>query len=269
MDSLGHMSDTYGADSSAAGEIGSVSDGLDAGSTFASDTTSTPSEAVDASLDGSTQESAAPVDALFEVDGTGITLDEARNGYLRQSDYTRKTQELAMERARLAEAEALVAALQNDPSATLTALQEAFSVESNSDPYAELDPDQARIAALEAKVEAQERAATQAAIEAELDVLHEQFGEFDDSILFAHAIKGGFPNLKAAYADMNFGTLQAQLEQLSKKQQEEEQRIAAKRQAANTVHNGASRAGATAPAGQEKFDSLRDAFLAAKKSLGA
>jgi hypothetical protein len=220
------------------------------------------------SLEGSSEESFEPVDALFEVDGSGITLDEARNGYLRQSDYTRKTQELAMERSRLAEAEALVAALQNDPQSTLAALQEAFGVGGDVDPYADLDPDQARIAALEAKVEAQERVATQAAIEAELDVLHEQFGDFDNSELFAHAIKGGFPNLKAAYADLNFGSLQAQLEQLTAKQREEEKRIAAKRQAANTVHNGSSRSGATAPAQQEQYGSLRDAYLAAKKSLG-
>jgi hypothetical protein len=174
-----------------------------------------------------------------------------------------------MERSRLAEAEALVAALQNDPQSTLSALQDAFGVGVDVDPYADLDPDQARIAALEAKVEAQERIATQAAIETELDVLHEQFGDFDNSELFAHAIKGGFPSLKAAYADLNFNSLQSQLEQLTVKQREEEQRIAAKRQAANTVHNGSSRSGATAPAQQEQYGSLRDAYLAAKKSLGA
>ncbi len=263
------MSDTYNADFSAAGESAPVSDGLDSTTTFTSEGDSNLSESVDMSLDGVSEESSAPVNPLFEIGGSGITLDEARNGYLRQSDYTRKTQELAMERSRLAEAEALVAALQNDPQSTLSALQDAFGVGVDVDPYADLDPDQARIAALEAKVEAQERIATQAAIETELDVLHEQFGDFDNSELFAHAIKGGFPSLKAAYADLNFNSLQSQLEQLTVKQREEEQRIAAKRQAANTVHNGSSRSGATAPAQQEQYGSLRDAYLAAKKSLGA
>jgi hypothetical protein len=172
-----------------------------------------------------------------------------------------------MERSRLAEAEALVAALQNDPLATLSALQEAFGMEeSGEDIY--VDPDQARIAALEAKIEAQERAATQVAIEQELGTLHEQFGDFDDSLLFAHAIKGGFPSLRAAYADMNFSSLQAQLEQANLRKQEEEQRLMAKREAAGAIHNGSSRSGAAVTSQPQTFGSLRDAYLAAKKSLG-
>lgn len=265
------MSDISDADFSAVGESEFVSDGLDA-STYDAGEFSTQSDTFDATPDGAVAES-TPVEPLFEVDGTPITLDEARNGYLRQADYTRKTQELAEMRSRLAEAEAITAALQQDPAATLKALQDAFGLggyeqDYAAPSYADMDPDEARIAALEAKIAAQEQAATQAAIEAELGGLHEQFGEFDDSALFAHAIKGGFPSLKAAYADMNFEVLRTQVEQMSAKQREEEQRLAAKRQAANVVHNGSSRAGATGPAQAEKYGSIREAFLAAKKSLG-
>jgi len=264
------MSDTSNADFSVEGESFAGSEGLsDAG--YESSEVSTPSESVDMALDGSVAESAAPVESLFEIDGTPITLDEARSGYLRQSDYTRKTQELAEMRSRLAEAEAITAALQQNPAETIAALQDAFGVgfDQSSDSYEEMDPEIARIAALEQKIAAQEQAATQAAIEAEIGNLHQQFGDFDDAELFAHAIKGGFPNLRSAYADMNFGTLQAQLEQMTAKQREEEERVAAKRQAANVVHNGSSRAGATSPSQPEKYGSLRDAYLAAKKSLGA
>lgn len=264
------MSDTYDADFSAVGNSESVSDGLTEATSFDSEPVSTPSETVFESSEDFVAESSEPIEPLFEVDGTPITLDEARNGYLRQSDYTRKTQELAEMRSRLAEAEAITAALQQDPMGTLEALQEAFGISSGvqEDPFAGLDPEEARIAVLEQKIAAQEQAATQAAIEAELSDLHGSFGDFDDSVLFAHAIKGGFPNLRAAYADMNFGSLKAQLEQVTAKQREEEQRIAAKRQAASTVHNGSSRAGATAPSQPEKYGSLREAYLAAKKSLG-
>jgi len=264
------MSDTSNADFSVEGESFAASEGLsDTG--FESSQDSTPSETVDMTLDGSVSESVEPIESLFEIDGTPITLDEARSGYLRQSDYTRKTQELAEMRTRLAEAEAITAALQQNPSETIAALQEAFGVSygQDSDPYADMDPEMARIAVLEQKIAAQEQAATQAAIEAEIGSLHQEFGDFDNAELFAHAIKGGFPNLRSAYADMNFGTVRAQLDQVTAKQREEEQRVAAKRQAANVVHNGSSRSGATTSSQPETYGSLREAYLAAKKSLGA
>jgi hypothetical protein len=221
---------------------------------------------------GFVSESDEPTDYLFEVDGSKITLDEAKNGYLRQSDYTKKTQELAEMRQRLADAEAITEALRSDPENTLKALGDAFGVGmtyQDEDSFMELDPDEQRIAILEQKIAAQEQAATQAAIEAELNSIKNQYGEFDESALFAHAIKGGFPNLRSAYADMNFNSLQARLAEIEAKKAEEQKRIAAKRQAANTVHNGASRNGSVDPAGSEGFGSLREAYLAAKKSLGA
>lgn len=38
---------------------------------------------------------------VFEIDGQKLTLDELKSGYLRQSDYTKKTQELAEQRKEL------------------------------------------------------------------------------------------------------------------------------------------------------------------------
>jgi hypothetical protein len=263
------MTDTSDAEYSAVGESDFVSEGLEQASSFDSEPTSTPDETFDSVPDGSFTESAEPIESIFELDGTPITLDEARNGYLRQSDYTRKTQELAEMRTRLAEAEAITAALQQDPQGTLQALQEAFGVGGDvHDPYMDMDPDLARIAVLEQKIAAQESAATQAQIESELNTMHSDFGDFDNQILFAHAIKGGFPNLRAAYADMNFTSLQTQLESLRSQQQQEQQRIEAKRQAASVVHTGSSRSGTTVPAQPEQYGSLRDAYLAAKKALG-
>ncbi len=48
-----------------------------------------------------------------KVDGEEqeVSLEELRDGYQRQSDYTRKTQELASERRRLQQAEAIVSSL--------------------------------------------------------------------------------------------------------------------------------------------------------------
>jgi hypothetical protein len=262
------MSDIDTTDASVAeGSFDSV-EGFDSGDYVADENTQFDSGVDEPS--GFVSES-EPVEAIFELDGTPITLDEARNGYLRQSDYTKKTQELAEMRQRLADAEAITEALRSDPANTLRALSDAFGVGmdvQDDDSFMELDPDEQRIAILEQKIAAQEQAATQAAIEAELNSMHSQYGDFDDSALFAHAIKGGFPNLRAAYADMNFNDLQARLAEIETKKAEEQKRIAAKRQAANTVHNGASRNGSVDPANTQGFGSLREAYLAAKKSLG-
>lgn len=265
------MSDISNADFTVEGETSVLGEGLEDSSTLTAE--------MDAP-DGFVSES--DINPLFEVDGTPITLDEAKNGYLRQADYTKKTQELAEMRSRLAEAEAISAALQRDPYGTIEALKDAFGIpdapttrkkSSADDDFLFLDDEDVparaeddRIAALEAKIAAQERAANQAALEAELYGLHDQFGDFDDSELFAHAIRGNFPNLKAAYADLHFDTLRTEYEQLTAKQREEQERLAAKRQA-SVVQNKASRAGATAPT-QTQFGSIREAYLAAKKSLG-
>ena len=71
-----------------------------------------------------------------KVDGENqeVSLEELRDGYQRQSDYTRKTQELASERKRLQQAEAIVSSLETDPNGTLTALADAFGVQMGSSP---------------------------------------------------------------------------------------------------------------------------------------
>jgi hypothetical protein len=251
-------------------------DGLDP---IVSDETNTLTD-LSGSVESNPQES--PAEPLFEIDGKPITLEEARNGYLRQSDYTKKTQELSEMRSRLADAEAIAEALRTDPTGTLKALSDAFGVDvtlakparSNDefslfDDLEDGDPTAERLAMLERKIAEQEQAATQAAIQQELLGLKEQYGDFDESELFAHAIKGGFPTLSAAYADLNFGSLRSEYERLLERQREIERRVNAKREASKTVHTGASRSGVADTAKPSGYGSLREAYLAAKKSLGA
>ena len=59
-----------------------------------------------------------------KVDGEDrqVSQSELLNGYQRQADYTRKTQELAVERERLQQAETIAQALESDPEGTLKAL---------------------------------------------------------------------------------------------------------------------------------------------------
>lgn len=57
-----------------------------------------------------------------DINGTSVPLAELKNGYLRQADYTQKTQELAELRKEASDALTLWKALQTDPQGTLRRL---------------------------------------------------------------------------------------------------------------------------------------------------
>ena len=69
-----------------------------------------------------------------KVDGNEqeVSLSDLQNGYQRQADYTRKTQQVAAEKERLQQAEAIVSALENDPEGTLTTLAQTFGINMTS-----------------------------------------------------------------------------------------------------------------------------------------
>lgn len=200
-----------------------------------------------------------------KVDGREqlVPLKEALDGYSRTSDYTRKTQELASERQRLAQAEAIYQALESDPEGTMRALQEAFGLagqdSSQADEY--LDPTEQRIAQIEAQLAAQQEAARQAAIDSEISSLKASYGDFDEAQLLAHAVKFGIPNLEAAYAHMTY----ADVRSAAQKAAADEAALAAKREA-QVVSGGRSSADGTVIAGaQGKATSLLDAFRLAQR----
>lgn len=223
--------------------------------------------------ESSTEEAAEPADSTYtvKVDGSEseVTLSELQQGYQRQADYTRKTQELASERQRLEQAEAIVSALEADPQGALTALSTAFGIEDNrsSSPTDEWeedpDPQEQRIASLEATVAQQTRASRQTALEKEVNALHSKYGDFDADALYKHALTNRIPNLEAAYAHMNFGSLATYAGRLHEDRERTESKRGAK------VESGTSRqAGVVTSTTAEKPMSIREAFAQAKKELG-
>ena len=143
----------------------------------------------------------------IKVDGVEeqVSLDELRDGYQRQSDYTRKTQELASERGRLQQAEAIVNSLEADPAGTLEALGNAFGVERTTseptgpvDPWDEPDPSEQRIASLEARLEQQDRVQRRQLVEKQVDRLKETDGDVDARAVYQHAQTHKFGDLEAA-----------------------------------------------------------------------
>jgi hypothetical protein len=65
--------------------------------------------------DTQTEPSQPQVPEFIEINGEQVNLDELKNGYLRQSDYTQKTQQLAEQRRKLQVAEELMKQINADP----------------------------------------------------------------------------------------------------------------------------------------------------------
>ena len=209
----------------------------------------------------------------IKVDGVEeqVSLDELRDGYQRQSDYTRKTQELASERGRLQQAEAIVNSLEADPAGTLEALGNAFGVERTTgaspdpvDPWDEPDPSEQRIANLEARLEQQDRVQRRQQVEKQVEQLKGTHGDFDAPALYQHALTHKIGNLEAALAHMRYDTVTAKVSKL----EQDQERTDAKRGASVVEPSGSKQAGSTSEP-VKAVSSIREAFMDAKRSLSS
>jgi len=198
-----------------------------------------------------------------------VTLDELRNGYLRQRDYTRKTQEIAEQRTRLKQYETLALALERNPQAALEALREAYLGSDQQDTQDEyLDPVERELRELQAWREQQERAARQSALDREIESLSRQYEDFDADEVMNHALQHDIRDLNMAYRSWAFDKVRQEAAALkeAQKKQADAKATEAKR-AASVVSSGQSRAaGSTVKA--TKTNSISEAYLAAKAELG-
>ena len=212
-----------------------------------------------------------------KVDGSEeqVSLEELRDGYQRQSDYTRKTQELASERKRLQQAEAIVTSLEADPEGTMSAVADAFGVSTRQapkaaevDPYGAAwgddtpDPTEDRIRGLEQKLAAQDRVQRRQQVEKQVENLKGQYGDFDAQDLFQHALANKITNLEAALTHMRYDDVSRRAQKL----EQEQERTEAKRDASVVTPSGSKQAGSS-QAAPEKVSSIREAFENAKREL--
>lgn len=209
---------------------------------------------------GDNSEDVGTDDNLYYLsDGTEVPINELEQGYLRQSDYTRKTQELAQQRADLAEAEDLMFALQNDPKATLEALQRHLVGEAEE--LEDLDPLELEVREHRQFIEQQRSQELQYEVENELADLEEEYGEFDWDEVLEFAIDREIPDLEAALL-----LYDSELEREAARLEANGQILAAKR-GQPPVARGMSR-----PQGQVSqstpINSVMDAWEAAKRELG-
>ena len=120
----------------------------------------------------------------IEVDGEELTLEELKNGYLRQSDYTRKTQEVRRLEQEAREALELVKQLREKPEVAQQ-LSQQFEMPN-------LDPIQAEYRELENKY-------YDLLIEKQVNELQAKYGEFDVIEVLETARDNNIKDLDTAY----------------------------------------------------------------------
>jgi hypothetical protein len=213
-----------------------------------------------------------PVRLTVDGEEIEVPLAEALNGYQRQADYTRKTQELAEQRRQVQFASALQEALQNDPKGTLDLLSQHYGVNSQQPSEEELemmDPAERQYRQLESRIQAFEQEKAMRELENQIGSLSRRYGElFDANEVVAKALATGNTDLEAVYKQIAFDRLYEQTRTKSAaqaKQAEDTKKIVeAKREAAVVSKGGSAK---SADVSSKPIKSVRDAFESAKRQL--
>lgn len=221
---------------------------------------------------------------LFTVkvggDELQVSFDDLINGHMRQQDYTRKTQELAAQRAQVEQALVLQNALERDPRTTLIALagglglqdlflqqQVAHASGDEADPFEVLAREIQGLrgewsaqqqAAFQAQQQAQQHAAIQAQVQQNIDALKGAHGDFDQQELLRYAVEHQTVDLRTAFNAWQYEKAEeARIAELNKAR-------LAKRQAQVVAGGRAtSTAGAVVPGSGTDRPSFREALRAA------
>jgi len=126
-----------------------------------------------------------------KVDGTDIDVPfgEAIQGYQRQADYTRKTQELAAQREQLGYAQTLQQALETDPRGTIDLLTRHYGVATANQMVADAqnepqvpefdDPLEKRIWETEQRIQQYEQERANQQLQSEISRLQSTYEDFD------------------------------------------------------------------------------------------
>jgi hypothetical protein len=192
-------------------------------------TTETPPQAWDWS-EHADQQVAVKVDGQERL----VPLRDAVDGYMRQADYTQKTQALSAQQQQLEWAATIAKALENDPAQALAILQQQYGVSPEQQQQEEFLTDEERqIAELRQWREDTEQREAVREVEAEVAQLQQTFGEqaFDPNELLSYAIQGNFPNLSAAFQSMKFNDLWGESQAARDARAQQEQQDAANQQA--------------------------------------
>ena len=131
-----------------------------------------------------TKEEESKIDVI-EIDGKEITVEELKNGYLRQSDYTKKTQEVARTKKEVEDAVQFYEMLKQNP-------EMVQQLKQNTPVPRNLDPTQAQIIEIENKM-------YDMMLEREIETLQSKYGDFEVREVLELARDKGMSDLEDAY----------------------------------------------------------------------
>lgn len=155
---------------------------------------------------GSEQTGGQPGPVAFTLeDGTPVTVEEARNGYLRQQDYTRKTQEVSQTRKENEADLALAQWINENPVEAVDWLVKQIEPlrEGSQQTADEVDPIMQEIEELRSWQAEQNATQQRQAIESEIARLQKDIGPFEPDELLKHAVERNIPDLEVALIHMN------------------------------------------------------------------
>lgn len=228
--------------------------------------------------------------ARVKVDGEELEVPvaEALQGYQRQADYTRKTQELSQRAQQVQFWETVDQAMQVNPQETMRFLQNQYGIgqaevaanTAYSEPEDDwfVDPSEKRIAQLEQQLNGvqtyfqQQQAAQQ--LEQVVGQLQQRYGEdFDAAAVIRETLNRGFNDpryLEGVYKEMSYDRLvakqSAQSDQQARKQSQVQQRQRAAAEAAATVSQAAGSGGEVAtPTPATRPKTIQEAWALAKQ----
>ena len=217
-----------------------------------------------------------------KVDGEDVSVPftEAIQGYQRQADYTRKTQELSSQREQLQFATTIQQALEQNPQETLELLSRHYGVAEANKIVADAqqatetpqfdDPLEQRIYEMDQRIQQYEQERANDQLQKEISRLQSTSEDFNPQEIVKAALQRNTTDLEGTYKQIAYdkvvAKLQAQQQAQSMTQAEQAAIVDAKRDA-NFVSGGASANGPSdQPAGQ--ISSVADAWAAAKQQMG-
>lgn len=186
-------------------------------------------------------------DKLVEITVDGETqtvpLSEAASGYMRQSAFTRKTQDLANQRKELEPYISVAEAFERDPEAATLALANYYGFNPNAgqrqvpqdDGWGheedEVDPRDAEIQELKRQMKALATNQSAQYIDKEAHQLVERYPGVDPEEVKRHALANNMPNLEVAARDLLFDERNDAWESLRSKREADAKVIEQKKQA--------------------------------------
>lgn len=153
--------------------------------------------------------------ATYDVPNVGpVAVDELVKGYMRQNDYTQKTQSLSQEREQVQLMQDLANALEANPQETLASLAEAYEVQLGATSTPAVDAENLPISSGQEQLppevanslnrmnqfmEEQEKRELRQEIEREISECKSKYGDFDEASVIHFAYTRGIPDIEVAY----------------------------------------------------------------------